>query len=509
MFAMRAATLMRPQNTVRFGILTTALMASTALVSMTAPASATCVATNIATYDACATAAAWGGDPNITLSGIGLHDLGFHNIGTTPGTLTILSGGDLSNPVGGGVFNTGVALTINAGGIMRVDGADATGTFGFDTFASLAGAGTLQINGGGVIFGGNNANTSFSGTVLAPTLGNFLLKTGTGAWTVNGMTMAEGDLRIATGGLINSAGTSNIKSIGMGTGVGGNATATMSGGTLNITGAFAGAPPCGGGCPSLRIGDFEGIGVFNQSGGTVNIGGAAVAGSMNIGNQSGTGTYNMSGGTLNMGVFGDVNSAGLHSVGRQASASPSQDNKTTTGVFNITGGTVNVNAGELINGDRDAGGAVNVTTNSTINLSGGTLRVRTGANLWLSAFNNNAAVDSRFNLSGSGVLEIGDGSLQAAYGGGTGAYEFNLNGGTIRVIDSSLVTSVNAILLGGSAATGTQLDTNGFGSTWNGVLSGTGWIVKTGAGTLNLGGVEYLHRRHRLQRRRGTRRCFQ
>ena len=57
------------------------------------------------------------------------------------------------------------------------------------------------------------------------------------------------------------------------------------------------------------------------------------------------------------------------------------------------------------------------------------------------------------------------------------------------MIDSALVTSVDAVLQGGSAATGTQLDTNGIGATWNGILSGTGWIVKTGVGTLNLGGV--------------------
>ncbi len=49
--------------------------------------------------------------------------------------------------------------------------------------------------------------------------------------------------------------------------------------------------------------------------------------------------------------------------------------------------------------------------------------------------------------------------------------------------------AVDGILTGGTAATGVKIDTNGIGATWNGVLSGTGWLVKTGAGTLNLGGV--------------------
>ncbi len=483
MFAMRKTARVQSVEVTKIGFLTAALLASTALVSMTTPASAAiCNAANDAAYDACVAAFLAGDTVNVNGAGA-THNLNY----TTGGILNVNAGGTLTDV--GGQWGTGLALTIASGGSLTLDGFDASGTSGFDTFASLAGGGTLTLTGGGMIFGANNASTAFSGTVVAPTLSNFLFKTGTGTLTVNGMTMAEGELLIGGGGLAHTGSTSNIKSIALGTGSGGSATGTMSGGTLNITGTFAGGPPCAANCPALRIGDFFGTGVLNQTGGTVNVGTAGVAGSMNIGNQSGNGTYNVSGGTLNLGVFGDVNSAGLYAIGRQASASATQNGQTTTGVFNISGGTVNVNAGELINGDRDAGGAVGVTTNSTINLSGGTLRVRNGANLWLSAFDNGAAIDSRFNLSGTGVLEIGAGRLQSAYGGGTGAYQFNLNGGTIRVIDSALVTSVDAILLGASAATGTQLDTNGFGADWNGILSGTGWIVKTGLGTLTLDGV--------------------
>lgn len=464
-----------------------ALMASAAYVGLSAsPASAVIYnAANDGQYDS-AVGTFVNGD-TINLTGPATHNGNLSLI--TNGILNINAGGSITDDTGG-LWGTGMALTISSGTSVTVDGFDASGTFGYDTFASLAGAGTLTVStpgvpgvGPGVIFGGNNASTAFSGTVVMPNLDNFLAKVGTGTWTVNGMTMAQGDLRIAGGTLANTGGTTNIKSIGMGTGTGNSAIATMSGGVLNITGVFAGGPPCGSGCPSLRVGDFGGVGVFNQSGGTVNIGGAAVAGSFNIGNQGGNGTYNMSGGTMNMGVVGDVTSAGLHSIGRSTSAA-----NNSTGVFAITGGTVNVNAGELINGDREAGGA-GATTSSTINLSGGTLSVKAGANLWLSAHDNLAAIDSTFNLSGTGVLEVGDGSLQAGYGGGTGAYAFNLNGGTIRVIGSDLTTTVDATLLGASATAGTQLNTNGLNANWNGILSGAGWLVKTGAGTLNLGGV--------------------
>ncbi|NOT41325.1 MAG: hypothetical protein HOP13_12610, partial [Alphaproteobacteria bacterium] len=452
--------------------MTAALMASASVFATSGPASAaTCNATSQATYDTCVATAATGDVIVVTVAVS--HNVAVANPGVT---LQVNSGASISD--GGASFGAGTtALVINSGGSVA--------TSGVDTFASLAGGGTLNTPSLSAVVFGNATNTSFSGTWVAPDLNTALVKQGTGTLTIDGMTAANGDFLETQGTILQSSGSTNIKSIAVGTGTGNSAIMNVTGGTLTFTGTGLVGVPCSSQCPALRIGDFGGAGIFNQSAGTVNIGSAGVAGSMNIGNQGGTGTYNMSGGTLNLGVFGDVNSAGLYSVGRSTT-----NTRNSVGVFNISGGLVSVNAGELVNGDRDViEGATLAATSSTTNLSGGILRVRNGANLWLSAANNANAIDSRFNLSGTGVLEIGDGRLQDNYGGGGGAYEFNLNGGTIRVIDSALVTSVNAILLGGSAATGTQLDTNGIGSTWNGVLSGTGWIVKTGLGTLNLNGV--------------------
>lgn len=454
----------------------TALMASVAFFSFGTQSAmaATCNAANDAQFDACV--AGLGANDTIILTGAATLDTAVVPAGVT---IQVNSGGALTDTVTGN-FGPSTNVVINAGGSIT--------TLGTDTFATLNGAGTLNTPSGAAVLFGNASASAFSGTWVAPDLNTALVKQGAGTHTINGMTAANGDFLQTAGVIAQSAGTTNIKSLAVGSGTGGTGTTNVTGGTLNFTGNFPGAPPCGSQCPALRIGDFTGTGIFNQSAGVVNVGAANVAASMNIGNQGGNGTYNMSGGTLNLGVLGDVNSAGLYAIGRQASASVAQNGLTTTGVFNISGGTVNVNAGELINGDRDAGGAVNVTTNSTINLSGGVLSVKNGANLWLSAYNNNAAVDSVFNLTG-GTLEIGDGRLQAAYGGGTGVYQFNLGNGTIKVIDSALTTTVNATLTGGSAATGVKIDTNGIGANWNGILSGTGWLVKTGAGNLTLGGV--------------------
>ncbi|MBP6011626.1 MAG: autotransporter-associated beta strand repeat-containing protein [Alphaproteobacteria bacterium] len=468
-----------------------ALLASTAYAGLsTSPASATIYTPpDDTTYDSNVGTFANGDTINVTVPVTHNGNLSL----ITNGILNINAGGSITNDTGG-LWGTGIALTISGGTSVTIDGFDASGTviplLGIvDTFGSLAGAGTLNVTGGGVVFGGNNASTAFSGTVVMPTLNNFLGKTGTGRFTINNMTMAQGELLDGStggGGLTLTSGTANIKSIAVGTGVGNN-TMLMSGGILNITGTISG-PPCGSDCPALRIGDFFGTGVLNQTAGTINVGAAGVAASMNIGNQSGNGTYTISAGaTLNLGVLGDATSAGLYGIARQASGSAAHIGQTTTGVFNISGGTVNVNAGELINGDRDAGGAAGVITSSTINLSGGTLSIKNGANLWLSAANNAAATDSIFNLTG-GTLEVGDGRLKDNYLAGA-TYEFNLGNGTIKVIDSDLTTTVHGTLTGLTAGTGVKIDTNGLIANWNGLLDGAGWLVKTGAGTLNLGGL--------------------
>jgi autotransporter-associated beta strand protein len=53
------------------------------------------------------------------------------------------------------------------------------------------------------------------------------------------------------------------------------------------------------------------------------------------------------------------------------------------------------------------------------------------------------------------------------------------------VIESALVTTVNATLASGVST----IDTNGFGASWSGVLSGAGGLAKVGAGTLTLSGL--------------------
>ncbi|NOT42950.1 MAG: hypothetical protein HOP13_20925 [Alphaproteobacteria bacterium] len=438
--------------------LVAALMASAAFVGSTGTAAAaTCNATSSGTYDSCVLLHIAG--DTVNLAGNATTGQSW----TTGGILNINSG-TLTDTA---AFNFGagnVALTVATGATLTL--AD------FEQFGSLAGGGTIN-NPSQINFGFDNANTAFGGTIAGA---GTLEKYGTGAFTVNGMTMTGNYMTVRAGSIVQSSLTTTLNGVFLGA-LGGSPSATISGGTLNI----AGSP----------FGFVVGYGnttnsVVTQTGGIVQIGTALVAAPLVIGDDAGiaatttSGTYTISGGTLNLGATGGPGAT--NALGNSSGAGASS-----TGVMNISGAAVvSLNAGSLVNGDAVIGGGG--TTSSTINMTGGTLRINAGTTLYLSGDDNTNAIDSVFNLNG-GTLQVGGTGLQSGFGGGTGAYQFNMGNGTIQVIGSNLTTSVDGILTGATAATGTKIDTNGLTANWNGVLSGVGWLVKTGAGTLNLGGV--------------------
>ena len=90
---------------------------------------------------------------------------------------------------------------------------------------------------------------------------------------------------------------------------------------------------------------------------------------------------------------------------------------------------------------------------------------------------------------GSATLNLNSGGTLAVSGGtnaiiaGAGSTAFNLGGGTLRVTDSNLTTSVGMTLVN---ATDSSIDTNGLNAELSGIISGDGALTKIGEGILTL-----------------------
>jgi fibronectin-binding autotransporter adhesin len=319
-----------------------------------------------------------------------------------------------------------------------------------------------------------NFTNSLSGstiTIVDPST-SFLVKAGSGTFTIDGGTITGPGQFIAVGGVVaQTSGTTNANSfLAVGSGAANLAGALdISGGTILFGQTALGT--------ALHVGDFGGTGTVNQTGGAVVIGGHGIPVSLNIGNQGGTGAYNLSGGTLS---FDGTGTTSFVVLGRNAPSTTAQT--PSTGVLNLSGnGHMTLTDATLFIGSNAFNNSVAppVAGIGTINQTGGTLTIDSNSLLFLSAAGNGT-----YNLNG-GTLQIGGSSLLGGNGLG-GIPTFNLGGGTIQVIGSPLAATVDADLVAGTTST---IDTNGFGATWSGVLEGGGGLAKIGVGTLTLSGI--------------------
>lgn len=303
----------------------------------------------------------------------------------------------------------------------------------------------------------NGYNATFSGSLTGE---GILEKHGLGTLTLSGSNHLDGEFYVVGGVVEQVAGDSVIDYFGVGSGTtDGNihvGTFDMIDGSLTITRA-------------LQVGDWGGDGTFNQTGGSVVVGRVGAGASFNIGNQGGNGVYNLSGGAFTI-------HEGFANLGR------SDRNVAGDGELNISGDAIFTvgDRGDLIIGDREGSGA---NGNGVVNQTGGLLRVTGDGELWIGSYGNGT-----YNLFG-GALEIGGASLRANYGGGAGASVFNIGGGTIRVIEEDLITSVRGVLLADTVST---IDTNGFNAVFSRGFEGSGGFDKIGVGALTLNGVTDL-----------------
>jgi autotransporter-associated beta strand protein len=393
-------------------------------------------------------------------------------------------------------------------GTLTMSGGSLTKTGGDQTFVGRDnGTGTLTQSGGTITLnhdfyvgqgGGGNGTLNVSGSAVLNTGRDFVIgrESGNGTLNMTGGTITKtGDEKLivghnnATGTVVQSGGTitaNNELYIG-------NENASASGTyTLSGTGALNVAN-------EVVVGRESGTGVLNVNGGTITTSGN---GNMYIGRRNGTGTLNQTAGTIG--------------VNREFGVGTRDDNKIGTGTYNLSGGSIAVANNFFVGKEQGASGTMTMTggtmtgsdkliighNQATGNLShsGGTVNVQNEVYI---GNENSAASIGTYTLSGTGVLNVGNevivgrdngtgtfnldgGTVNATkISGGSGSATVNFNGGVLNAKrdEANIIENLDTANVQGG---GVKINSNGFNVATSQVLSGTGGLEKSGAGSLTL-----------------------
>ncbi len=408
------------------------------------------------------------GNTSVLVQGTGLLALGTTNTysgGTVvnSGTLGINYGGDGSGPSG---IGTG-SLTLNAGAtIDNTSGAsvllNTPLTENWNGSFTFAGSTNLDLGAGQVILGNSLAVTvlsnvlSFGGSIADLGLNYQLTVQGPGALTLAGLNTYAGGTVLNSGKLnLNNGGDGGADSA-IGTGrltINGGMIDNTSGADLqlltsipetwNANFTFAGTTNLDLGSGTLTV---QALTLTLQNGATLKTeGGMVAAGSGAIATMTLTGN-------------GTFQTSGTH-------------NNTSPG---NTGLSMSVNGGALLLMDKSSSSGVHSLLNLTVN-TGGTARVTgTGGN--------------QIGTSTAGVLTLGGGTLDL-FGSSESIFSMTFNSGTLQnsSANPATLTILNHITLAGAACK-FDVATNS-GIAIPSLISGTGSLIKMGAGALNLGGT--------------------
>ena len=367
------------------------------------------------------------------------------------------------------------AVTILAGAIITLGGSD--------TFATLAGAGTLTCGANALTLNSTNSAT-FSGT-LTNTAGTFT-KTGSGIQTLSGSTTVAAQVRLDAGGIISSgtftqtaAASSRNFQIALNGGT--TATLTVSGGTITITGLFFGDNNGGSATVNCNAGTLQNNGETWMAGlaSTLNVNGGTFNGSAyDIGGGGGTttsivniisGTFALTGG-LRWGIGGASATSVINLDGGTFRCNNWFRNGGTN-TFNFNGGTFTTNTNNL---------TITQPLISFLIKSGGAIFGNAVTLIFDTVLANAPSVSGNLVMNGTGTLIL----RQANTFSGTitinaGSLNFG-NGSTTGSAGSSSGITNNATLTFNRSSTMTQ-------GTDFPVISGGGILIQSGSGTTILG----------------------
>ena len=449
-------------------------------------------------------------------------------LGTTAGGTTVSNGAilalDGSSGTGGGInYSTAEPVTLNGGTLSNVAGNNSfAGAVTLGTESAInSTAATLTLTGGV-----NNGGflTTFSGA--GNTTINTAKITGTGGLTKTGVgTLTLNTTNDYTGGTNIQAGTLQLSVVNAIANTGAVELADSASAVLNLNGTNA------------TIGSLAGGG---HLGGNVTLG----AGTLTVGNNTSTifgGVISGAGGLIKQGTgmltltntnnytgATTVNTGTLTVTANSALGSAASGITVTNGAtlaFDGSGGNiiystadpVNLNGGTLSNlaGTNSFAGTVTLSAPSVIDSTTGTLTLTGGIatgtttpfNVTFSGTGNTTVSTTKITGSGS-LTKVGSGTLLlSAINDYTGVT--TVNGGTLQLSGGTAIPGAVVLALAPGAAvldlngtnvtigslsgggsvtlgTGTLTVVNATNTSFGGVISGAGGLIKQGAGTLTL-----------------------
>jgi fibronectin-binding autotransporter adhesin len=444
-----------------------------------------------------------GGVFNGTLSGTG-------SLGVTgTGTLFLNGGNSYSggtNVSGGGTISIGddTALGAATGGVMLGD-ATTSGTLSFRSGSQFSSGRTFTFGGGGAIL--DTAGASNIGLTGSLTGVGSLTKTGSGTLLLTGANSYTGGTIVSGGTLMGTTATLQGNIINNARVMFAQNNNGTFGGTMSGTGGLA---YIGTGTLSLNAGNSYAGGTTVTGGGTISIGAdsalGAAAGRVALGDAISTGTLSFRPGSVFSSsrsfVFGSggaiLDTAGTSSITLNGALSGTGGlTKIGTGTLTIGGATTYTGPTSILAGVLRAG-AVNVLN------SNAALAISDGTSMDLNGFSQTVA-----SLSGAGGLALGAGTLTTGGDGTDTTFSGTMSGsgGLVKLGAGTLTLQGANSYSGGTTVSGgtllgntTSLQGNILNDalvvfdqtpdgTYAGSMSGTGALAKLGAGVLTLTGA--------------------